>query len=82
MAVKDSQDNFYETMILMTAHNTIKTLPEDSSIKEKVYLLNKFNLTNEQIAKVCDTSAKIVSNYKSELNKKSVKKCQIKNKKK
>ena len=51
-------------------------------IKEKVYLLNKFNLTNEQIAKVCDTSTKIVSNYKSELNKKSVKKCQIKNKKK
>ena len=70
MAVKSSQDNFYESMLLMTAHNTIKTLPEDSSIKEKVYLLSKFNLTNEQIAKVCDTSAKIVSNHKSE-NKKS-----------
>ena len=70
MAVKSSQDNFYESMLLMTAHNTIKTLPEDSSIKEKVCLLSKFNLTNEQIAKVCDTSAKIVSNYKSE-NKKS-----------
>lgn len=71
MATKDSQDNFYESMLLMMAYNSIKTLPEDSSIKEKVYLLNKFNLTNEQIAKVCDTSIKIVSNYKSELNKKS-----------
>lgn len=69
MAIKDAQDNFYESMLLMTAYNTIKTLPEDSSIKEKVYLLNKFNLTNEQIAKVCDTSAKIVSNYKSEHKK-------------
>lgn len=71
MSTKDSQDNFYESMLLMMAYNSIKTLPEDSSIKEKVYLLNKFNLTNEQIAKVCDTSIKIVSNYKSELNKKS-----------
>lgn len=71
MADKDLTNNFCESILLMMAYNTIKTLPEDAKVKEKVYLLNKFNLTNEQIAKVCDTSIKIVSNYKSEFNKKS-----------